>query len=72
MDIQKAYKDWYKTEGIRTFSLNGEHFHEFYTEVAFLAGADAISKEYKKELDALDIRLSDLKKLIRRLINKAK
>ena len=70
MDINKEYKDWYKTEGIRTFPENGEHFHEFYTETAYMAGARAMAKHYEKELDMLDYKISDLKKLVRRLINK--
>lgn len=72
MDIQKEYKDWYKTEGIRTFPQNGEHFHEFYTETAYMAGANAVAKNYQDEVDILDAKISDLKKLVRRLINKHK
>jgi len=72
MDIEKEYKVWYRTEGIRTFPLNGEHFHEFYTETAYMAGARDMAMHYQKELDTLDIRISDLKKLVRRLINKKK
>jgi hypothetical protein len=41
MDSKQAFKDWYATEGIRTPVPNGEHDHEFYQRIAYLAGADA-------------------------------
>ncbi len=69
MDIQKEYKDWYKTEGIRTFPQNGEHFHNFYTEIAFMAGANSVAKAYERELEEIDLKMSVVKKLIRRLLS---
>jgi hypothetical protein len=38
MDYKESFKDWYKTEGIRTPAPNGEHFHEFYQKIAYEAG----------------------------------
>jgi hypothetical protein len=41
MDPQESFKDWYKTEGIRTPAPMGEHGHEFYQRIAYEAGAKA-------------------------------
>jgi hypothetical protein len=67
MDIQKAFKEWYRTEGIRTFPQKGEHFHEFFTETAFKAGVEAMVLHYEKQLEEQEKRIFALKRLIRRL-----
>ena len=41
MDIKKAFDEWYASEGVRTPVLSGEHHHEFYQRIAYLAGAQA-------------------------------
>ena len=39
MDIEKAFQEWYNTEGIRTLADANKHWHEGYCENAFRAGA---------------------------------
>lgn len=68
MDIKKAYAEWYKTEGIRTFPMNGEHFHDFYTRIAFEAGYKVAIDSMNQDMEVLEARVSDIKKSIRRVI----
>ena len=54
MDPQESFKNWYKTEGIRTPAPNGEHFHEFYQRIAYEAGMKAGVELFKKSLNQVE------------------
>jgi len=60
MDSEKSFKNWYSTHGIRTPVPAGQHHHEFYQRIAYIAGAesamsycvaiiDKVEKELKKK-----------------------
>jgi len=51
MDIQKEFKKWYATEGVRNLLPKGEHWHEHYSKVAFIAGISAYAEHINSILD---------------------
>jgi hypothetical protein len=58
MDIhesfEKEFEDWYATEGIRTPVPNGEHFHEYYQRIAYMAGVKAGASRFKETIDLVE------------------
>jgi len=57
MDSQQSFKRWYATEGIRTPVPAGEHDHEFYQRIAFLAGSQAAMNYCIDIIDQIETRL---------------
>ena len=70
MDIHKEFDNWYQTEGIRTLPDKNMHWHTSFQQHAFLAGANLMAKQYQKTLDEMDLKISELKKLHRKLLRK--
>jgi len=59
MDSQKAFEKWYATEGIRTPAPKGEHDHEFYQRIAFLAGAESAMNYCIDVIDQVETKLKN-------------
>jgi hypothetical protein len=70
MRTPRTFKEWYSTEGIRSYPSPGEHHHEYYTRIAFEAGKVAGTLECYENAGSLlkyfkmiDQRLNDVAKL---------
>jgi hypothetical protein len=57
MDSKKAFEEWYATEGIRTPVPSGEHAHEYYQRIAFIAGSQAAMNYCIDVIDQVEKRL---------------
>lgn len=53
MNIEEEFKKWYATEGIRNLLPKGEHWHEYYSKLAFIAGISAYSDYLLTKVDEI-------------------
>lgn len=57
MDSKKAFEEWYATEGIRTPVPSGEHAHEYYQRIAFIAGSQAAMNYCIDVIDQVEYKI---------------
>lgn len=70
--IENAFAQWYAAEGVRTPAPAGEHWHEAYQRMAFVAGVEWLAEKYvekfERELMRQEDEINDLQNLVKRLI----
>jgi hypothetical protein len=77
-EAEAAFQHWYQTEGVRTPSPSGEHWHEAYQRMAFFGGInyaninsmmiDLDITDLDDELDDLEDKVKAISKLMKVLI----